>query len=59
MRDYINNNYEDSDLKTYLIQQLTKRRLGSNAGDITDDGGEAVYHFIECDLYDFLTNQNN
>lgn len=59
IKNYINDNYYDGETKDYLIKQLTKRKLGSNVGDITDDGGEAVYHFIENDLYDFLTNKDN
>lgn len=50
--EYINENYYDSPHKDYLLKQLTKRRKGE---DITDDGGEAVYHFITHDMYDFLT----
>lgn len=53
--EYLNDSYYDGDQKDYLLKQLTKRKLGSNKGDITDDGGEAVYHFITNDMYDFLT----
>ena len=55
--DYLNENYYDGEQKDYLLKQLTKRPLKhiANSGDITDDGGEAVYHFITNDMYDFLT----
>ena len=49
---YLNENYYDGDQKEYLKTQLTKRKKDE---DITDDGGEAVYQFIDCDLYDYLT----
>ena len=55
IKNYINSRYEDCETREYLITQLTKRKLGSNCGDITDDHGEAVYHFIKCDLEEFLT----
>ena len=54
--DYLDNNYYPGGQKDYLLKQLTKRQIATdNNGDITDDGGEAVYHFINCDMYDFLT----
>ena len=55
--EYINENYYDGEQKDYLLKQLTKRPLKhiANSGDITDDGGEAVYHFITYDLTDFIT----
>jgi hypothetical protein len=53
--EYLNASYYDGEQKDYLLKQLTKRKCGSNKGDITDDGGEAVWHFIEHDMYDFLT----
>jgi hypothetical protein len=49
--EYLNDNYYDGDQKDYLLKQLTKRLKE----DIADDGGEAVYHFITNDMYDFLT----
>lgn len=52
--EYINENYYDGEQKDYLLKQLTKRKKGE---DITDDGGEAVYHFITNDMYDYLTQQ--
>lgn len=52
MKEYIDGAYYDGKQKDYLTAQLTKHRKGE---DITDDGGEAVYHFINNDLYDFLT----
>lgn len=57
IENYLNDNYYDGKQKDYLIKQLTKRKCGSNKGDITDDGGEAVYHFITNDMYDFLTQK--
>lgn len=51
---YLNENYYDGEQKDYLLKQLTKRKKGE---DITDDGGEAVYHFLTNDMYDFLTQQ--
>ena len=55
--EYLNECYYDGDQKDYLLKQLTKRpsHLNQFKADITDDGGEAVYHFIENDMYDFLT----
>lgn len=52
---YIEDNYYDGEQKDYLKKQLTKRPVGSNKGDVTDDGGEALYHFITYEMYDFLT----
>ena len=57
MVNYLNDNYYDGEQKDYLIKQLTKRKCGSNKGDVIDDGGEAVYHFINCDMYDFITKK--
>lgn len=54
--NYFNDNYYDGDQKDYLVKQLTKRKKGE---DITDDCGEAVAHFIEYDMYDFLTEGDN
>ncbi len=51
IKKYLNDYYIDCDTKTYLINQLCKSE------DILDDGGEAVYHFIENDFYDFLTQE--
>ena len=60
LKNYLNDNYDDDATREYLIKQLTKHKLGSNVGDITDDGGEAVYHFIKYDFEDFIeTIQNN
>lgn len=55
--EYINENYYDGEQKDWLLSQLTRRPAPTNQfkADITDDGGEAVYHFIENDMYDFLT----
>lgn len=55
--NYINDHYYDGDQKDYLVNQLTKRPAPQNKfkDDITDDGGDAVYHFITNDMYDFLT----
>lgn len=57
--DYINESYYDGEQKDYLLKQLTRRpsHLNSFKAGITDDGGEAVYHFITNDMYDFLTQQ--
>ena len=57
--DYLNDNYSDGAQKDYLVSQLTRRPSPTNQfkADITDDGGEAVYHFIENDMYDFLTQK--
>ena len=57
--DYIAENYYDGDLKDYLTEQLSKRPIPAKHinADITDDGGEAVYHFITNDMYDFLTQK--
>lgn len=46
---YIEDNYYDGETKDTLIEQLIE------ADEITDDDGYAVYHFIEADMYDFLT----
>ena len=58
---YLNENYYDGEQKDYLLKQLTRRPSHTNQfkADITDDGGEAVYHFIENDMYDFLTQKEN
>jgi hypothetical protein len=57
--DYLNDNYYDGEQKDYLISQLTRRPSHKNQfkADVTDDGGEAVYHFITNDMYDFLTQK--
>ena len=57
--DYLNDNYYDGEQKDYLTKQLTRRPSHTNQfkADITDDGGEAVYHFITNDMYDFLTQK--
>lgn len=49
IKKYLVENYYKSEQLNYLINQICK------ADNITDDGGEAVYHFINYDLYDFLT----
>jgi hypothetical protein len=54
---YLSDNYNDGEQKDYLIKQLTKRKCGSNKGDVTDDGGDAVWHFINYDMYDFITKE--
>ena len=48
--EYLENNYEGETLE-WLKKILT------GPGDITAEGGEAVYHFIERDMYDFLTQE--
>lgn len=57
--EYLNENYYDGDQKEYLTNQLTRRPSHTNQfkADVTDDGGEAVYHFITNDMYNFLTQQ--
>ena len=56
---YIEDNYHNGEYKDYMIAQLTKRPSNTNQfkADIADDGGEAVYQFIENDMYDFLTQE--
>ena len=58
LRKYINSAYYDGETKDCLLNQLctSKKRLNKDE-DITDDGGEAVYHFIAHDMYDFLTQE--
>ena len=55
--NFIDDRYYDGDQKDYLVKQLTRRPSHTNKfkADVTDDGGEAVYHFITNDMYDFLT----
>lgn len=56
IKKYIEDSYEDDEWRKNLIDQLTKRRSHlTPKADITDDGGEAVFFFIEHDMYDFLT----
>lgn len=58
--NYLEDNYYDGEQKEYLKKQLTKnpcRRDPELKGVVTDDGGEAVYHFITYDMYDFLTQK--
>ena len=43
--------YNPSPNRDYMINTLT------NSDNITEDGGEAVFCFIEVDMYDFLTQQ--
>lgn len=55
IKKYLEDSYYEGEQRTYLIEQLTKRQSPETPdADITDDGGEAVYHFIEHDMYDFL-----
>jgi hypothetical protein len=55
MRKFLDEVLYEGDVKDYLIQQLSKRPTLENRGaDITDDGGEAVFYFIENLLYDYL-----
>lgn len=55
--DYLEDNYYEGELRDRLIKQLTRRRSAADnyTASIIDDGGEAVYHFINQDMYDFLT----
>lgn len=57
--NYLEDNYYDGDQKDYLVRQLTRRPSQTNKfkADVTDDGGEAVAHFIEYDMYHFLTQK--
>lgn len=48
VKEYIVDNYYNSEFKSYLIKQLCE------SDDIIDDGGEAVYHFIKEDMDYFL-----
>lgn len=50
IKKYLSNNYFQGEQLSCLLGILT-------ADDITADGGEAVYHFINYDLYDFLTDK--
>lgn len=58
LRDEIKSNPKR--LKNYLeecyhAEQYIAQFFG--ADDICDDGGEAVYTFIECDLYDYISGR--
>lgn len=55
--EYLEDNYYEGELRDRLIKQLTRRRSAADnyTASIIDDGGEAVYHFINQDMYDFLT----
>lgn len=48
VRRYLLNNYYEGKQLDYLLEILT------TGDDITRDGGEAVYHFIENDICDFF-----
>lgn len=48
IKKYLSNNYYEGQQLNYLMEILI-------SNDITADYGEAVYHFINYDLYDFLT----
>ncbi len=48
VKRYLEANYEDGDELDYLRATLC------DAEDINEDGGEAVYRFIENDIADFL-----
>lgn len=54
---YLDDSYYEGEQLDYLKKQLTRNPCHTNQfkGGITDDGGEAVYHFITTDMYDFLT----
>lgn len=59
IKKYLEDSYYEGEQRTYLIEQLTKRKSHlTPKADITDDGGEAVYHFIEHDMYDFLQEES-
>ena len=49
IKKYLIKNYHDEEALDYLINHLII------ADDITEDGGEAVWHFLEYDIADFLT----
>ena len=57
LTEYLEENYYEGEQLDYLKKQLTRRPSLTNQfkAGITDDGGEAVYHFITNDMYDFLT----
>ena len=48
IKKYLLDNFYDGELRTYLINQLC------NTEHITDDGGEAVYYFLENDMMHLL-----
>lgn len=50
IRNYIIRNYYPGEIRTHLLNTLVK------SNDITNDDGDAVYHFLTNDMYDFLTN---
>lgn len=49
IRKYLCDNYYNGEQRNYLLYNLT------GTDDILSDGGEAVYHFITNDMYEFLT----
>lgn len=51
IKRYILKNYLPSDLRTHMLNTLIV------SDNITEDGGEAVYRFIEDDMYYFLTQE--
>ena len=57
--EYLEDNYYEGEQLDYLKKQLMRRPSHTNQfkAGITDDGGEAVYHFITNDMYDFLTQK--
>lgn len=57
--EYLEDNYYEGEQLDYLKKQLTRRPSHTNQfkASITDDGGEAVYHFITNDMYDYLTQK--
>ena len=57
--EYLEDRYYEDDQLDYLKKQLTRRASHTNQfkASITDDGGEAVYHFITNDMYDYLTQK--
>jgi hypothetical protein len=59
LREYLTESYYDGETLDALKAQLCEKwqKAKRDAGeDILDDGGEAVAHFIEHDLYDFITD---
>lgn len=50
VKRYLRSNYYEGAQLDWLLETLT------TGDDITRDGGDAVWHFIEYDAYDFLTH---
>lgn len=49
VRNYIETEYNECDAKSWLLSQLCE------AENILDDGGDAIYYFMQEDLAEFLT----